>query len=259
MIYDCFLFFNELKVLELRLHELDSVVDCFVLVEGNHTFAGKPKPLYFNETRTVFRNYLHKIRHIVVDDIPADAESPWDVETYQRNAILRGLDGTHPDDIVVISDVDEIPRATIVQSFSGPLVALELEGFYYAFNCKNLAEKWIAPVIAERRSITTPQQMRMLARHHWKSGITVVKNAGWHFSFIQDPSGVQQKIQAFSHQEYNTPEYLDKDRISNRINFGFDVFDRRDHYWCAIPVDDTLPSYVREHPERFEGLLFDFT
>lgn len=259
MIYDCFLFFNELKILELRLAELDTVVDRFVLVEGTKTFSGKPKPLYFHESRHLFLRYLHKITHVVVDDMPSDMESAWGAEAFQRNAMLRGLESAGPNDVVIISDVDEIPRASTVESFTPPMAALELQYFYFALNCKNLAGNWVGPVMAARNEITSPQEVRMLARRYWRTGVRVLNHAGWHFSFIHDSGGVQHKIEAFSHQEYNTLEYKDPARIQDRLKFGLDIFDRRDHYWCAVPVDETFPSAIREHTERFQDLLFDFT
>ncbi len=110
MIYDCFLFFNEIQLLRLRLAELSPVVERFVLVEATRSFTGHPKPLHFENNRHLFEEHLEKICHIVVDDLPAKYESAWDMEAHQRNAILRGLTEANPDDIIAISDVDEIPR-----------------------------------------------------------------------------------------------------------------------------------------------------
>jgi beta-1,4-mannosyl-glycoprotein beta-1,4-N-acetylglucosaminyltransferase len=95
-IYDCFTFFNELDILEIRLAEMSDVVDRFVLVEATHTFQGNAKPLYFNDNRARFAQWLHKIEHIIVDfpDIfppTLHKESGWEREEYQRDAIMKGL------------------------------------------------------------------------------------------------------------------------------------------------------------------------
>src|SRR5271156_187621 len=117
MIYDCFTFFNELELLELRLNELAGVVVKFVLVEATKTFSNKPKPLHFQENRARFAAFENKIIHVVVEDAP-DTSDAWVIERFQRNAIERGLRGCKPDDWVLVSDLDEIPRATVVDKMS---------------------------------------------------------------------------------------------------------------------------------------------
>lgn len=258
MIYDCFLFFNEFEVLELRLAELQSAVDQFVLVEGAKTFSGEEKPLHFAQNRERFAKYLNKIRHVIVEEMPPNSHSAWDVEAYQRNAILRGLEEAAPNDLIVISDVDEIPRATVLSSFSGHLAALELDSFYYTLNCKNLAAKWVGPVLVKREILTSPEQIRMRGRRYWDENIPVIANAGWHFSFLQNPEGIRQKIEAFAHQEYNNPVFTTLEQLRERTQFGLDIFGRRDHYWCVVPIDESFPRYLRENPRRFRDLVSDF-
>lgn len=259
MIYDCFLFFSEFRVLELRLEELNAVVDQFVLVESAWTFSGKPKPLYFRENQQLFAKYLRKIRHVVVEDMPAEYQSAWDVEAYQRDAILTALTDAGPDDTIIVSDVDEIPRAGLVSSFVDAIAAVELEDFYYKLNCKNLLEKTVAPVLIRRSLLKTPQEARLLARRYWEHHTPILQNGGWHFSCTQDALGLKLKLESFSHQEFNTPELRDTAGIADRIKFGLDFVGRRDHYWCCVPLDQTFPSYLLQHQDRFQDLLFDFT
>src|SRR5947208_2297917 len=114
MIYDCFTFFNELDLLEIRLNVLTEIVDRFVLVEAHQTHQGEHKPLYFAENRARFHRYNDKIIHVVVDGFPPDAVSPWDRENHQRNCIARGLAGARLGDTVLISDADEIPRPELI-------------------------------------------------------------------------------------------------------------------------------------------------
>ena len=92
MIYDCFLFFNEFKILRLQLEELNEVVDQFVLVESTRTFSNDPKPLFFDQNKEAFGQWALKIRHVVIEDMPQGNPSAWDIERFQRNAILRGLE-----------------------------------------------------------------------------------------------------------------------------------------------------------------------
>ncbi len=258
MIFDAFLFFDELKILKLRLEELCDVVDFCVLVESPHTFSNRPKPLYFQEHRALFAKYERKIRHVIVEDMPKRHESAWDVEEFQRNAIMRGLTEANPDDLIIISDVDEIPRHDVIKSFNSEFAALELEYFYYKLNCKSLAHKWIAPAVLQRKSLTTPQEARLRAFYYWKHSTSVVSNAGWHFSCMQDPAGISLKLQSFSHQEYNHPRFTDPEAIAYRMRYGLDLVGRRKFFWCCVPFDESFPKYVIEHREEFQEMIADF-
>lgn len=102
MVYDCFVFFNELELLELRLEELSDVVDRFVLVEGTKTFRGKKKPLYFEDNKERYSKFLNRIIHIRVDDFP-ESTNPWELEYHQRNMIAKGLSNCKSDDNLLLS------------------------------------------------------------------------------------------------------------------------------------------------------------
>ena len=108
MIYDCFQFFNELDILKIRLHVLSPVVDRFVISEATETFSGLKKPLYYEENKAMFAEFEDKIIHVVVDDTPQGGTHERD--TFQKNAVTRGLAGCTDDDIVIFSDLDEIPN-----------------------------------------------------------------------------------------------------------------------------------------------------
>lgn len=142
-VFDCFPFFNELDVLEIRLAELNELVDQFVIVEATHTQTGNPKPLYFADNRQRYDRYVHKITHIVVDDLPLEAPSHWAREIHQREAIMRGLGDARMDDLVITSDCDEIPkperlrRAIRLRGWSHRVVAFWCENYFYRLNLRN--------------------------------------------------------------------------------------------------------------------------
>ena len=108
-IYDCFTFLNEFDLLELRLRELYDYVDYFVLVEGDRTFQNNTKPLFYSEHNQRFDKWKDKIIYVPVTDMPEHTD-PWGRERHQRDAILRGLTAAADSDIIMIGDVDEIPR-----------------------------------------------------------------------------------------------------------------------------------------------------
>ena len=136
MVDDCFTFFNELELLYIRLNELSGVVDKFVLVESDRTHSNLSKPLYYENNKHLFRNFWDKIIHVVVTDMPQDQNS-WFRENHQRRCISRGLQSCQPDDIIMVSDMDEIPRATKVSEYkaSDGLKVFEQQIFYYFLNC----------------------------------------------------------------------------------------------------------------------------
>ena len=110
-IYDCFTFYNELDLLEIRLNELNSVADYFVIVEANQTQTGFPKKLYYEENKERYKLFHKKIIHIIVKDMPdIKYNNSWVLENYQRNQIVRGLIKCNDNDIIFISDLDEIPN-----------------------------------------------------------------------------------------------------------------------------------------------------
>src|SRR3954454_8513585 len=114
MIYDCFTFFNELDVLEIRLHVLEEVVDRFVLVEARQTFQRGAKPLYYAENRDRFAAFADRIDHVVVDEFPDEAIGAFACEAWQRNSIQRGIRSAATGDTILVSDADEIPRPECV-------------------------------------------------------------------------------------------------------------------------------------------------
>ena len=228
MIYDCFLFNDELDLLQLRLSFLDDVVDRFLLVESPRTLSGKPKPLYFAENKNRFDKYLHKIIHIVA---PANDMPPWEYEFFQRNYIKTGLIECHPDDLVAISDADEIlniKELLKTGDFATPAL-VELPVYYYYLNVKttssfrvNLLAKWsfIKDKDLGNRNENFPKWTKLISQDKL--------NTGWHFSYCYgtDILKYQEKIRSFSHQEYNTGYYQDPARIADCVSNSKDLFGR---------------------------------
>jgi beta-1,4-mannosyl-glycoprotein beta-1,4-N-acetylglucosaminyltransferase len=287
MIYDCFTFFNELELLELRLHELADVVDKFVLVEANQTYTNKPKPLHYQENRARFSEFHDKIIHVVVDDLP-EAQNPWVLENYQRNCIVRGLGDCRPDDFVLISDIDEIPRATTVKKVSQEMefrkdffsnfvhstlnsrlvksvfhrkgfrrrlrnnhpfvLKFQQPLFRYFLNCRSLQPPFTYGTrMLHFRDFSCAEEIR-------HSGYKIVENAGWHFTWMGGVQRIQEKLAAFSHQELNQPQIAATGNIEQSLNNGLVFFDpeRRQE---TVPLDNSFPRYLLEHPEKFSDWI----
>jgi len=237
-VYDTFIFFNEVELLKIRLEELDPVVDYFVLVEGTLTFSGQPKPLYFEENKALFEPYLDKIIHIVVDDYPPPLRDPvrsaWNREHHQRNAILRGLHNASPDDLVFVSDVDEIPRATTIERVrKDKKQTLKLEMPVYRYQLNRLDYKgWTFSygTLCKILRHQSPQKLRML------KSLPVLADAGWHFTSMGGSESVLYKLNSFSHfSDGNTLDLIQ----GLRKDFAASVENMR-----VVPITSNFPKRV---------------
>ena len=247
-IYDCFIFFNELELLEIRLHELEPCVDRFVLVEAPITHSGWPKPLWYAENASQFRKFHHKITHVVVDDMPD--VSPDDREYFQRAAVRRGLGDCRWDDIVLVSDLDEIPSRTAVAGLCTTLKLpsrLIMKYYYYYVNCRVTFDTK-GTLATPFGDLGDPTWMRKPGR-----GMPVVESAGWHFSYLGGPDRVRDKIKAGCHTFLDTPRFTDDEWLASCIDGLHDLFDREQSYrW--VEIDHTYPEHLLKNLDRFAHL-----
>lgn len=234
---DCFIFYNEMDLLTYRLNLLNGVVDHFVLVEATRTFAGNPKPLHYAENQKLFEAFRDKITHVVVDDFPFPRESidyekkqQWLNETCQRNAISRGLEGLAlaPDDLILVTDVDEIPDRRTLEAIKAGAVpvslnVLEMDFYYYNLRHK-FDSKWQhAKIVRLDRLTMSCDDLRQL---HCRQYCNNIQNGGWHLSYFGDAAYIQNKIKNFSHQELNLERFTDLEKIEKRVREGGDLYDR---------------------------------
>lgn len=265
-IYDSFIFFNELDLLEIRLHELDPVVDRFVLVEGSQTFVGANKPSHFLLNRDRYAAYLPKITHILVADWP-DTGDAWQREFHQRDAQMRGCDDLCDDDIVLFSDVDEIPSREAVAGLRGHdacSFAFQQTFSYFRFDyLRQNQDPWLSScTIGERKgnmryeSVSDRRKSRLRRIRDWRAGkaldsFTVVDPPGWHASYLGDDAFVRNKIRNFSHQEYNEADFLERIDVEAILRSEGDLYGRAKAKWFIADRPVAVPHLVREQPDRF--------
>ena len=235
MIIDSFIFFNELKMLHLRLEELYDYVDYFVLVESKKTFSNKDKILYYSENKHLFEKYNDKIVHIVLDNLVGNGD--WDREIYQRNSIELGLQLIKPseNDIIIISDCDEIPNNQLfIQTFKEQIYSLHQETYYYNLESKK-------KYVFNAAKLTTYRKFKEMGSAHncriYKNAF-ILENAGWHFSFFGGLDNIITKIDSFSHQEFNNQIYIDKEKLLYNINNKKDLFLRPNEEIIHIPISE---------------------
>ena len=284
-IIDCFIFYNELDLLNYRLTILNKHVDYFILVESTHTFTGIPKKLFYNENKELFKEFNEKIIHIIVVDMPfkvpnidISKQQQWTNEYHQRNCMKCGIDiikdKLDENDIILSSDVDEIPNPKILEEFknntlnlyiskeptiiiseenntepkNSPLKFNELELYQleldmYYCNLRSRRRYWhglkLLTYLAFKNLNLSFQKMRDMYAIS-----PIIKNAGWHLSYFGDLDFIVNKFKSFSDTEYNNNYHLDKDRLQTNINNHINIlnFEKLD----IIPIERNInlpPQY----------------
>ncbi len=244
-IYDCFIFFNELDILDIRLNELYDSVDKFVLVESIETFTGNLKPLYFDENRERYQKFMDKIVYIPLNE-QIETNNPWDRERYQRDQILRGLKECSDRDIILVSDVDEIPKKTFINKLS-PMLK-KLRSSWVVFDQKlyrfflNQFDYVVYPwpgTYASYYGMLKSKSLheRRLSRHSFIH----IPDSGWHFSTMGGLAGWVKKVESYSHSERNLPE----NKTTKHIRDHLDRDCRR------VPIDDSFPAYIVQNLQYF--------
>ncbi len=266
-IFDCFTFFNELDLLEFRLKFLNDYVDRFVIAESNLTFNGKPKPYYYKEAKERFKEWEHKIIHILVkqntaglifenDNSYNPVSAAWKLENEQRNALIQASNQMDDSDLVIVSDLDEIPDPEVLKeiNLAALPVAFSLLFHYYYLNCQNTGENsrwWNGCIAATGRQFKdiTPQGLR-----NNRDIYPAIGSGGWHFSFLGGPEKISHKIKSFAHTEYNKEEFFDEKHISDSIFKGADILKRKGVVFKFMPLS-YYPRRLQKFMKMYPGLL----
>ncbi|GAB4186869.1 MAG: benzoate transporter [Simkaniaceae bacterium] len=245
---------NEFEILKIRLHELDPIVDYFVLVESIETQRGDEKPLFFEENKNLFQPFLHKIIHVAVRERHPEL-TPWQREHFQRNQIMKGLENKSQDqDIILISDADEIPKREIIEKLKNNLMqcpydAYRLQQKMFFFQLNRIfddgkgwrGELWWGTIATTYALLSkvSPQFLRD-RREKLRSK---EYNAGWHFTYMGGLEKIRQKLSSIV-------EGLDAEKISDQ------ELKEKIQEHKAVSIDESFPSYIRENLEYFKSLGF---
>ena len=225
-IYDCFMYFDEEIVLDLRLNTLNEFVDYFVIVESIFTHKGDKRELKFNHKK--FEKFKDKIIYLVFDKEPKglskindpkndDGEYIMNAllrENSQRNFISEGLKNANDEDIILISDVDEIPNLENInlKKINRKIIQFKQEMFYYKFNLKLPDLEWIGTKACKKKDLITPQWLRNIKDKRYPffridtffsktkyTNVQFIDNGGWHFSNIKNAKEIEHKLKSYLH------------------------------------------------------------
>lgn len=281
-IYDIFIFFNEIDLLEIRLNILDPYVDHFVIIEATKTFTGLPKKLFYEENKNLFKKWEHKIIHYVVNDIPKNEndlikrlknknldqvdekiiktalkssniphgeKEYWLREFYQKEMMKKPLVGIAKDeDMCFVSDIDEIwnPKAKIDYNKN---TVFKYKQKVYAYYLNNRSsERWKGTFATKYRNIKKRSLNHLDTPS--KTIYTYIKNGGWHFTNMGGIEKLKQKIEAYSHQEFNNEKI--KGELEKRINENTDFVGRNFNFWQD---ESELPIYLLENKEKYREMF----
>lgn len=242
MLYDAFMFHDELDTLEMRLYELQDVPGIVhVIVEADVTHQDEPKPSYLSDNWERFSPWHERIRRVWATNLPTVAEfpDPWAREHGQREWISRGLFDADGDDVIVQSDVDEIPNPLVMRWLKpNGMVALEQRMCCFAVDWLH-PKPWYGPVASRVRHITQFGPMRDA-----RNIAPPLPNGGWHFSWLGGDEANLKKLNSFCHPEV-------ADRIYAGLTAGGNRF-REDGYHVdlermePVDVDETWPKWIVE-------------
>ena len=262
-IFDCFQYFNEEHIAEIRFNILNRFVDSFVVVESTVNHQGKPKKLNFDVSK--YKKFKNKINYIIVDDTPENIKKPHKggeslVEQHQRNSIMKGLKNASDNDIIILSDVDEIPNLNKLNEFDKKKYAVfSQKMFMYKLNLLNLRENnWHGSKICLKKNLKSPQWLRNLKFKKypfWRidkiKNLQIIENGGWHFAYLQSPENISKKIKSFAHGEFNKEDISNEENIKMKIDKGQDIFDRG-YSLKKVEIDKDFPSYIYENKNKLK-------
>ena len=293
-IFDCFMYFDEDVVLDLRMNVLDEHIDYFVIVESTFTHKGDARKLKFNIEK--FPNFKDKIIYLVYDNEPKNIKKISNDENEtnksikyilnaayrengQRNFISEGLKRAQPDDLILISDVDEIPNLMNFdfKNFKEKILIFKQDMFYYKFNLRLPNLIWSGTKACKKKDLLNPQWLRNIKDRKYSFyrldtffsktkyiNIKLIDNGGWHFSNLKTAKEIEYKLKSYLHHREFDANPISSDKINeimkNKIAIYDLTLDKRERKFgegkklekCKI---DILPKYLNENQTTYKEWL----
>tara|TARA_B100001540_G_scaffold304571_1_gene314485 strand:- start:225 stop:1094 length:870 start_codon:yes stop_codon:yes gene_type:complete len=288
------MYFDEEVVLDLRLNTLDKYIDYFVIVESSFTHRGDKRKLKFDHKK--FEKFKEKIIYLTFDEEPKGIEivnqndnkgeksrkyilNAAKRENGQRDHIINGLKNANPEDLILISDVDEIPNLEKInlKNFKKKILMFQQEMFYYRFNLKLPSIIWSGTKGCRKKDLLSPQWLRnikdkkypfyrldiIFSKNKYNS-IKFIKDGGWHFSNIKSPEEIEHKLKSYLHHREFDEEPLSIDQIDKIIKNKQAIYDLKvDKTVNKVGTGsklisynfDKLPVYLKENKEIFKKWL----
>ena len=254
-IFDCFMYFDEELVLDLRFHHLYEYIDYFVIVESEFNHKGEKRDLNFNINK--FSKFKDKILYLVKNDQPqeikeiSEADSENDKnnkyiinaayrENSQRNFIMEGLKEANDEDIILVSDVDEIPKIDNINfnNIKEKIFLFKQDMFYYKFNLSIPNYKWTGTKGCKFKNLKNPQWLRNIKDRKYPFyrldtffsenkyiSIKIIEDGGWHFSYLKSANEIKHKLKSYLHHREFDLQSLSIKQIEETIKNKMAIYD----------------------------------
>mgnify|MGYP001431691019 FL=1 len=293
-IYDCFMFYDEDLVIDLRLNILNEYVHKFVIVESKFTHSGKKRELLFDINK--YSKFKKKINYIVLENEPVDLEIVQDNDTddkknskyimnalkrenFQRNGIKKGLTNAEPGDLILVSDVDEIPNLSNLDlnEINDNIILFKQNFYYYKFNLKLEDMPWLGTKGCKYKNLKSPQWLRNIKDKKypfWRldvlfsdkkySNIKFIDNGGWHFSNMKTPEEIEKKMRTYLHHREYDIKPLGTKKIEEMIKSKKSIYNLRADMKNE-KIDGTqnlkatdgceLPEYLKKNKTKYSNWI----
>ena len=293
-IFDCFMYFDEDIVLDVRLNYLDKYIDQFIIIESEYNHKGEKRTPLFDINK--FKKFENKIKYILTNDIPPGIENlkvddnkseiyrksifnAWKRENLQRNHISEGLSDAQEEDWVIISDLDEIPNLSGIKlkDINDNFVFFKQDMMYYKFNLRLENYTWIGSKACKMKNLESPQWIRDIKdrKYNWwrvdtyfskrkYSNILFVENGGWHFSYLKKPKDIEKKLKSYLHHiDYDMNPVGEKgiqEMINNKKTIYNIKADQKENKFDGsnklnkININ-LLPSYILENKDKLKDWI----
>ena len=294
-VFDCFMYFDEDLVLDLRFNYLNKFVDHFIIVESKFNHKGEKRDLSFNLKN--FKKFEDKISYIILDDKPEGIEeinqndtedqksskyifNSAKRENFQRNQIIQGLDSASENDWIIVSDIDEIPKLENINfsEIKSRLIFFKQDMMYYKFNLKYENFVWVGSKACKKKDLISPQWLRNIKDRNypwWRldtyfskskyTNIKFIEQGGWHFSYIKSPELIEKKLRSYLHHIEYDANPIGIDGIKKMIENKTAIYNLKHDQRSLNKIGsgekltkvnlNNLPEYISLNKEKFKDWL----
>ena len=293
-IFDCFMYFDEEVVLDLRLNTLNDYVDYFIIVESTFTHRGDKRKLRFNLEK--FKKFEKKIVYLVYDESPSNIEEVLSNDNHdeksrkyilnavyrengQRDFLMNGLQNANSEDLILVSDVDEIPNLENFnqRNINNKIILFKQDMFYYKFNLKLPNLIWTGTKACKKKVLQSPQWLRNIKDRKYPFyrldtifskkkyiNIEFINNGGWHFSNIKTASEIEHKLKSYLHHREFDENPMSENEINKIIENKQAIYDlkvdkRVNKIGDGSKLEnyslDKLPKFLQNNIEKFKDWI----
>ena len=290
-IFDCFMYFDESLLLDLRLNYLDKFVDKFIIIECNYNHKGEIKKPTFNKEK--YKKFENKIEYVLLKDQPNNIEkinvkdtenetsdkyilNAIKRENFQRNYIKNCLSGAASNDWIIISDLDEIPNLSNVnfKNIKNKFIFFKQDMMYYKFNLKLENCSWVGTKACQMKNLESPQWLRnikdrsyswwrldtLFSKNKYRN-IKFIDDGGWHFSYLKTPEEIEKKLKSYLHHREYDLNPIGVDKIKKLVEqkktiYNLKTDQRLNQFKSGNKLNkvdiNLLPKYILENKDKLK-------